>query len=629
MTKSSSLLPHSSGQGAHLFAVMIGILFLHTGCLTTTRTSTQSTEVEPIAKHSLRLTELIRKAQTEDLEDSEQYEAFLAAERLSSSQNFAAAAILYQAVYEQSPNLVVGLKLARALTLIGKNAAAENVVRKIRLLFPKEPQPKLAEAYLAQLRGATDESLEILRRAYADHRRSEEVSARLVEALLAFEKKKEAEDVLKAAIADIPESPYFLLKLARIRFQEQNYTEAKTLLDNLLRVDPDSIEGWTLAGFIALEEGNDEDAEKYFRSAYEKQPENDALAKHYVSQLLKSGRLQEARRLLMRIEQSESKETPVDPDLKFQLAVVLFQLEEFGEAKERFIALSKTASDPGRMLYFAAQCDESRKKYQDAISLYQQVPPESEFRSPAMQRQIFSYLDSGNPEQARQLLKTFEETTTEENTHRFKAAVLARLKEYSQALALLRSVPEDERNKPEVRYLEAIYLEFVDGKRQSIDALKKLTKDFPDFSPALNHLGYTLVELDEELDLAKELLKHAVKLEPKNGFYLDSLGWAHFKKNELDEAERHLLEALQLEPGEPVILEHLGEVKLKQGDLAMALRYFERAMTLFQEAPTWRVESDEEWKASRKRVQQRVTELSDMAFPKTQTTQPAQEGSRS
>lgn len=588
---------------------------INLGCQTTPSESIDADSPEPIAKDTFRLNDLLRKAQTGELEKQERYEAFLAAERLMDQKDFAPASVLYQAVYEQSPNLVVGLKLARVLTFLGKNEDAENVVRKAQLLFPKEHQPKLAEAYLAQLRGAVDESLEILKNAYARHQKSEEVAARYVESLLAVGKKTEAEHVLKAAISDIPQSPYFLLKLARIRFQEQNYTESKTLLDSLLRIDPDSIEGWTLAGFIALEEKNDEDAEKYFRSAYEKQPENDTLAKYYVSQLLKANKLQEARRLLMRIEQSESKETPVDPDLKFQLAVVLFQLEDFEPAQKRFLILSKVASDPGRMLYFAGQCDESRKRYKEAIALYAQVPDDSEYHLAAVQRQVFSYLDLGEPDQARRLLKSYQGPQDDPESIRFKAAALSRLKEYQKALELLRTAPQPERDKPEIRYLEAVYLEFVEGKRQSIDALKKLIKEFPDYSPALNHLGYTLVELEEELDLATKLLKRAVKLEPKNGFFIDSLGWAHFKNNELDEAERRLLEALQLEPEEPVILEHLGEVKLKQRQFGMALKYYERAMTLFTEAPSWKVESDAEWMASQKRVQKRLTELSEMIFP--------------
>lgn len=564
-----------------------------------------------------RLFELLRKAQSGLPGKAERYEAFLTAERLALKKDFSNAEILYQAVYDESPGLAVGLNLARTQILMGKPNEAENVIRKVHLLFPSEPQPKLAEAYLAQIRGAPEEALALYRQAYEEHPDDEEVAARLVEALLAAELHAEAEKILKISIRRIPESPYFLLKLARIKFQEKKRTEAKTLLDNLLRIDPDNIEGWTLAGFIALEEKKDEDAESYFRSAYEKQPENDTLAKYYVAQLLKLGRNQEAMRLLLRIEQGDTREAPIDPDLKFQLAAVLFQLEDYPNAKQRFLDLAKTADDPGRMFYFAGQCEENLKQYSAALDLYVKVPKESSFFIPAMQRRMIAHLEIGQTDQTQALLEEYERAASQESASiRFHATVLARLQRFKDAIKVLDRASAKDRTDPEIRYLRAVYLEHTEGLDASLKALEQLIQDKPDFAPALNHLGYTLVERNQRLPFGTKLLERATSLEPKNGYYLDSLGWAYFKLGQLEKAEEKLLRALEFEPEEPIILEHLGELKLKQGRLDMGLRYFERAMGIFETTPEWRIKSDQEWQASQTRVKKRLEELMNLALPR-------------
>jgi tetratricopeptide (TPR) repeat protein len=59
------------------------------------------------------------------------------------------------------------------------------------------------------------------------------------------------------------------------------------------------------------------------------------------------------------------------------------------------------------------------------------------------------------------------------------------------------------------------------------------------------------------------LIEKAVNLEPKNGAYLDSLGWVLFKLNQPQQALPQLLKAIQYTPeADPTVLDHLGEVYL-------------------------------------------------------------------
>jgi tetratricopeptide (TPR) repeat protein len=89
----------------------------------------------------------------------------------------------------------------------------------------------------------------------------------------------------------------------------------------------------------------------------------------------------------------------------------------------------------------------------------------------------------------------------------------------------------------------------------------------------------------ENLEKAHELLEKAVGREPRNGAYLDSLGWVYFRLGKLEAAQMSLTEAHRREPDDPTIEEHLGDLSERQGNFARAVRHWERALALKPEEP--------------------------------------------
>ncbi|MDQ3907090.1 MAG: tetratricopeptide repeat protein, partial [Acidobacteriota bacterium] len=80
------------------------------------------------------------------------------------------------------------------------------------------------------------------------------------------------------------------------------------------------------------------------------------------------------------------------------------------------------------------------------------------------------------------------------------------------------------------------------------ESLRKVLARDPDSAIALNNLGYFLTEHGERLKEALDMIQRAVKSEPTNASYLDSLGWVYFKLGQLDEAERYLTDASRRNP---------------------------------------------------------------------------------
>jgi Flp pilus assembly protein TadD len=69
------------------------------------------------------------------------------------------------------------------------------------------------------------------------------------------------------------------------------------------------------------------------------------------------------------------------------------------------------------------------------------------------------------------------------------------------------------------------------------------------------------VRLDQGLDL----IRKAVELRPKDGYIVDSLGWAYYRLGRYDDAVRELERAVELRPEDPVINDHLGDAYWRVG----------------------------------------------------------------
>lgn len=110
--------------------------------------------------------------------------------------------------------------------------------------------------------------------------------------------------------------------------------------------------------------------------------------------------------------------------------------------------------------------------------------------------------------------------------------------------------------------------------------LRELLKQSPGNPIALNNLGYFLIERDTKLPEALNLIEQAVKIDPTNSSYLDSLGWAFYKLEKIDLAEKHLRDAARIDDSSATIQEHLGDVYRKQGKTALAKTAWQKSVTL-------------------------------------------------
>src|SRR6184192_2649317 len=121
---------------------------------------------------------------------------------------------------------------------------------------------------------------------------------------------------------------------------------------------------------------------------------------------------------------------------------------------------------------------------------------------------------------------------------------------------------------------------------------KKVLAVNPKNAPVLNYYGYMLGDLGIRLDEAQSLVERALKEEPYNGGYLDSLGWIYFKENRTADAETTLRKALTRESHDPTIHAHLGDVYAKLGRADLAAAEWEKSLAEWHRSLPGDLESD-------------------------------------
>ena len=192
--------------------------------------------------------------------------------------------------------------------------------------------------------------------------------------------------------------------------------------------------------------------------------------------------------------------------------------------------------------------------------------------------------ENGSSEQAiknlQQMLSNSEEDA---KIYSYMVQIYQRDKKFKEAEKVLISSEKYFKNKESYFFMLGALYEREKDYDKAESAFKRVLELNPKHAAALNYLGYMWADRDVRLQEALELLKKAVDLEPNNGAYLDSLGWAYFRLNEMEQAENYLKKALDRVRKDPTIHEHLGDVYYRKGQYDEARHAWELSLSYNQD----------------------------------------------
>jgi len=194
-------------------------------------------------------------------------------------------------------------------------------------------------------------------------------------------------------------------------------------------------------------------------------------------------------------------------------------------------------------------------------------------------RRAAALINAGRAEEARELLKTLAANAKADVAVLYLYAVAQRQSDdlvgaEATAKRLREAAPTD----PRGMYVLAQVLEAKGDAEGAERSLRELLARDPKDATALNYLGYMFAERGARLDEAVDLVQRALKIEPDNPSFLDSLGWAYFRQGRLQDADRPLTDAAAKLPNSSVVQDHLGDLRFKQGRFEEAAAAWERSL---------------------------------------------------
>jgi tetratricopeptide (TPR) repeat protein len=223
--------------------------------------------------------------------------------------------------------------------------------------------------------------------------------------------------------------------------------------------------------------------------------------------------------------------------------------------------------------------DEQWSPAADALARAQTLNPRAQMIA---RRRAVALLSAGRTPEARDLLKTTIGSGRADAKDPVLLYLLAEsqrvLKDLNAAQATAEQFVAANPEDPRGLHVLSLILQDKGDIKGAEKALRDLIARDPLDANALNSLGYMLAERGERLPEAVTLLERALKIEPGNPSYLDSLGWAYFQQGRLDLADPPLTEAADKLKSSSVVQDHLGDLRFKQRRFADAAAAWERAL---------------------------------------------------
>ncbi|MBY8974694.1 tetratricopeptide repeat protein [Rhodobacteraceae bacterium NNCM2] len=224
------------------------------------------------------------------------------------------------------------------------------------------------------------------------------------------------------------------------------------------------------------------------------------------------------------------------------------------------------------------------RQYGLAIEAYARVPEDAPEALDAQIGRAQALQDAGEPEEGLSVLRELVARRGDSiEAHTALGDMLRQTKRYEEAAVAydgaVSLVEETEPRHWVLYYQRGITFERSKQWPKAEADFKKALELEPDQPLVLNYLGYSWVEMGENLAEAQAMIERAVEQRPDDGYIVDSLGWVLYRLGKFEESLGHMATAVELMPTDPVINDHYGDVLWVNGRKLEAEFQWRRALS--------------------------------------------------
>jgi tetratricopeptide (TPR) repeat protein len=514
----------------------------------------------------------------------------------------------FERLIEEHPDDIRSyLVLAQLYRITDDNAKAEEILKRAVALDPESADATTQLALLYVELGQYTAAVSLLEK-IAGENADLQVLASLGHAYEQLHDYEAAADAYGRVVERDPDNPAIRKAYGQSLLYSQQYDKALEQYQALAASQrPPDPETHLRLSQIYRFQRNFPQARQALARALDLAPDNQELQYNQVLLAEAEGNLAEATMLVQRMLDSTAKSdiSTYTPQEKSNRSIFLEKLgalqtdqANLAGAEEAFQEMVDLGGDGAirgevRLIEIYQEMREYDKALQESERALREFPESQEL----LMTRASLLASSGDVEAGVKLLTPLLRNTDEDRDIWMGVAQVAlRGKDFPRALEALgkaESYPQSDLQKSYIHFLYGSSWERQDDVPKAEQAFRRALELNPQSANSLNYLGYMLADRGVRLDESVELIQKALEMEPGNGAYLDSLGWAYYKLNRFDLAEKYLLESVEKVPTDPAILDHLGDLYSKTGRIPEAQQQWKKALEQWRLLPPNELEPDE------------------------------------
>ena len=210
--------------------------------------------------------------------------------------------------------------------------------------------------------------------------------------------------------------------------------------------------------------------------------------------------------------------------------------------------------------YALAEIYDLEKTYETALKILNSIPEKSFFSLPANLKKL-SIIKSLNMNTTYKtlLFKIINKWPDNKFVLYRLASYYKSKSQYKMSLKVYKKILDNYDSSNRDIFLYAANLDKIGRWKEAKVLFLELLKKNPRDTFTLNYVSYKLALKNQDLELALDLIKKALVLDPDNAYFLDTLGWVKYKRNDFNSAVYFLEKSVSILPSSAEIIDHLGD----------------------------------------------------------------------
>ncbi|RMA97933.1 tetratricopeptide repeat protein [Hydrogenothermus marinus] len=390
---------------------------------------------------------------------------------------------------------------------------------------------------------------------------------------------KKAENILKEITKHKEykklDKVYYIL--ARIELSKGNIKKAIEYLEKSFKLNKKNPEVYVLLGELYREQGNYKRAEEIYKQVLAVNPKDYEALNRLFQIYVDTDQYEKAKEIINDI----TKLYPSSKDSLLKEFLLYLKLGQVNQIIQKIENIAKKYPDDLNIQFILGMAYESLKEYKKAEEIYKKILKKEPKNEEVLNRLVSLYVQNKEYDKAIDILNEAY-SYNPDNYHILvlMAEVEDERGNTKEAIKLIKEALEINSQDPKLYFYLAIYYDKLNKWKDAEKALKKALDIRPNYSDALNYLGYSYIVRNIDIDKGIELVKKALKFAPENPAYLDSLAWGYYKKGKYQEALKYMLKAYQQIKDDPVVLYHYGAILEAIGEKKKAKEMYEKALNL-------------------------------------------------